>query len=51
MTINNLECQGDNYPGELIVNKTVAIEVIFDIIWVELFCDRLQFIKHTVRKE
>lgn len=41
----------DNYPGELIVNKTVVIEVTFDIIWVELFCDRLQFISHTVRNE
>jgi len=41
----------DNYPGERIVNKTVVIEVIFDIIWVELFCDRFQFISHTVRKQ
>jgi hypothetical protein len=28
-----LEVSSDNYPGELIVNKMVAIEVIFDILW------------------
>jgi hypothetical protein len=41
----------ENYPGVLIVHKTVAIEVIIDIVWARLFCDRFKFISHAVGKE